>query len=412
MRIIISNYRYFVSGGPERYLFAIKKMLEAMGHEVFPFSVRSQKNEPSRYSGHFLKPIGSENSTYFQDYKMNLNTASKIFSRQFYSPEGFFKARGIARMVDADLAYSLHFLNKMSPSVLDGFKSQGLPVVVRISDFGAICPQGHLFSNGKICEACIADGFIQAVKRRCVKQSLAGSLIKACAWTFHRIIGSLERVDAWVFPSNFTRRKFVEAGMGEGKLHYLPTFIDAGAIEPDFESQEYFLYFGRIVEEKGLHVLLKAYSKLPYNRPPLIVIGDRNDSDFSRALVTQYRRDVKFLNFMPKSRLADYVKNSIAVVVPSTWYDNLPNVLLEAFAYGKPVIAPNHGCFSEFVWHGKTGLLYESFNDDALTESLEWAWRNTVSLKEFGRAARRYVLKYHSPENHYESLLGLFQSLM
>jgi glycosyltransferase involved in cell wall biosynthesis len=412
MRIILSNYRYFISGGPERYLFAIKKILEEEGHQIFPFSVRSTKNEPSEYSDYFLAPIGSDNSTYFHEYKMNLRTASKIVARQFYSPEGFFKARGMTNRVDADLVYSLHFLNKMSPSVLDGFKSMGLPVIVRISDFSVICPQGHLFTDGKICEACISDGFFQAVKRHCVKKSLGGSFIKACAWGFHRILGSLERVDAWVFPSNFTRSKFIEAGMDDRKLHFLPTFIDAKACMPDFESQKYLLYFGRIVEEKGLHLLLKAYSRLTNNKPPLLIIGDRDDSDYSKTLVKQYNHEVKFLNFMPKAKLESYIKRALAVVIPSVWYDNLPNVLLEAYAWGKPVIAPNHGCFNDFVHHETTGLLYAPQNEDALAERLDWAWHNRASLKDYGKAARDYVLKYHAPEKHYEGLLALFRSLV
>ena len=39
MRILIVNYRYFISGGPEKYMFNIKKMLEDNGHEVIPFSI-------------------------------------------------------------------------------------------------------------------------------------------------------------------------------------------------------------------------------------------------------------------------------------------------------------------------------------------------------------------------------------
>lgn len=412
MRIILSNYRYFVSGGPERYLFAIKKVLESQGHEVVPFSVRSSKNEPSEYTNHFLDAIGSEDSTYFHEYKMNVRTAAKILARQFYSLEGFFKARGLAHKIDADLVYSLHFLNKMSPSVLDGFKSTGLPVVARISDFGVICPQGHLFHNGKICEACIADGFGQVVKRRCVKNSLAGSLIKASAWKLHRFLGSLDRVNAWVFPSNFTRSKFIEAGMDEAKLHYVPTFIEAEVIIPDFETQEYLLYFGRLVEEKGVHELLEAYTCVTGDKPRLVIIGDRSDSEYSRALVTRYSKEVEFLDFMPKEKLADYIRKAMAVVIPSVWYDNLPNVLLEAYAYGKPVIAPDHGCFNDLVIHERTGLLYNAAEEGALAECLVWSGRNTANLKEMGRAAREFVLRHHSPETHYEHLLGLFVSLL
>ena len=44
MKIILVNYRYFISGGPERYYFNIKEILEKNGHEVIPFSVKSSSS--------------------------------------------------------------------------------------------------------------------------------------------------------------------------------------------------------------------------------------------------------------------------------------------------------------------------------------------------------------------------------
>ena len=49
MRILLVNYRYFISGGPEKYMFNIKKMLEDHGHEVIPFSIHSNKNVKTEY---------------------------------------------------------------------------------------------------------------------------------------------------------------------------------------------------------------------------------------------------------------------------------------------------------------------------------------------------------------------------
>lgn len=44
MKIILVNYRYFISGGPERYYFNIKEILERNGHVVIPFSVKNSRN--------------------------------------------------------------------------------------------------------------------------------------------------------------------------------------------------------------------------------------------------------------------------------------------------------------------------------------------------------------------------------
>ena len=57
MKICLINYRYFVSSGPERYLFGLKRLLEQRGHEIVPFSVRYRANEASPYSGYFVEPL-------------------------------------------------------------------------------------------------------------------------------------------------------------------------------------------------------------------------------------------------------------------------------------------------------------------------------------------------------------------
>ena len=50
MKIILANYRYYVSGGPEIYMFNDKRLLEDAGQTVIPFSVRSPLNEETPYS--------------------------------------------------------------------------------------------------------------------------------------------------------------------------------------------------------------------------------------------------------------------------------------------------------------------------------------------------------------------------
>ena len=74
MKILLVNYRYFISGGPEKYMFNIKKKLEEEGHEVIPFSVKSNKNEKTKYEKYFVEPIGSKDAVYYEDYKKTPKT--------------------------------------------------------------------------------------------------------------------------------------------------------------------------------------------------------------------------------------------------------------------------------------------------------------------------------------------------
>ncbi len=57
MRVIIVNYRFFIAGGPERYMFNFMAAAERMGIEVIPFSVQNPQNKKTAYASYFAKPI-------------------------------------------------------------------------------------------------------------------------------------------------------------------------------------------------------------------------------------------------------------------------------------------------------------------------------------------------------------------
>ena len=69
LKIVLVNYRYFISGGPERYYFNIKEVLENHGHIVIPFSIKGNQNLPTTYDHYFLSKVDDE--VYFSQYKKN-----------------------------------------------------------------------------------------------------------------------------------------------------------------------------------------------------------------------------------------------------------------------------------------------------------------------------------------------------
>lgn len=80
MKIILVNYRYFISGGPERYYFNIKEILERNGHVVIPFSVKNSRNFSSDYETYFLDRLDDE--VYFaHSNKKSMKVILKSFSR-------------------------------------------------------------------------------------------------------------------------------------------------------------------------------------------------------------------------------------------------------------------------------------------------------------------------------------------
>lgn len=95
MKVILCNKYYFVTGGPERYMFGLTDVLQRMGHEVIPFSVDSVKNEPTPYSSYFVSsPVGSElYDSKLTQKKLGMGAKVRMAQRAIYSREARQKLR-------------------------------------------------------------------------------------------------------------------------------------------------------------------------------------------------------------------------------------------------------------------------------------------------------------------------------
>ena len=98
MKILLVNYRYFISGGPEKYMFNIKNVLEENGHEVIPFSIRSNKNVETEYSRYFVEPIGSRDAVYFDMRTVSDDEIDIISEAMFKIEENILGRKSIWKM--------------------------------------------------------------------------------------------------------------------------------------------------------------------------------------------------------------------------------------------------------------------------------------------------------------------------
>lgn len=409
MKILLVNYRYFISGGPEKYMFNIKKMLEDNGHEVVPFSIHSNKNVETEYSEYFVEPIGSRDATYFEDCKKTPKVILQMLSRSIYSPQVKKAIKKQIKDVKPDLVYIIHFVNKLSPSVIHGAKQMGVPVVLRLSDYFLLCPRFDFLSNKKVCEECLNKGYMTCVKKKCVKGSLFASIIRVVSMKIHNMINIYKDVDAFITPSQFLRNKLIDNGFDGEKIKCIPTFTSSKTDVGESNIGEYGLYFGRISEEKGVETVIKAYEKLPKNK--LVIMGDDTTEEAIRLkeyVSKNNLKNIKFTGFKGGEELEEIIKGSRFTLIPSIWYDNLPNTALESFQYSKPVIASNIGSLPELVTDGENGYLFEPNNIDDLIYKIK-LFNDDKKVIEKGKNSRVKLESKFSPQTHFDSLLRIFE---
>ena len=397
MKILLVNYRYFVSGGPEKYMFNVKRALEEQGHEIIPFSVHSNKNVETEYSSYFVEPIGGRDLVYFEDYKKIPKTILKMITRSVYSLEVKKAIQKEIRDVKPDLVYIIHFVNKLSPSVITGAKEMGVPVVLRLSDFFLLCPRFDFLSGTSICEDCLSKGYGSCIKKRCVKGSLAASLIRVFGMKVHQLMNVYKDVDAFVTPSLFLKEKLAANGFDRNKIHHIPTFTTSVTEETRQTVGNYGLYFGRIEVEKGVDTVVRAYELLKDHKA--VIMGDDTSEEGER--LKKYVKD---------KGLTNIIRNARFVMIPSIWYDNLPNTALESFNKEKPVIASNLGSLPELVNDGENGFLIDPYKPEELAEAVKKLDDDELVLK-MGKCSKDILKKRFSKEAHLKALVELFESV-
>lgn len=414
MKIALVNYRFFVAGGPERYMFNIIDLLEKEGHEVIPFSVKHKKNAPTKYEKYFLSAIGKGDEIYFSDVKKSWKDYIKSFGRMIYSFEAKKCFKRFLQATKPDVVYILYFQNKISCSIVDVAYKMGIPVVQRISDYSLLAPCDHLYDPNRrcICEKCLCKGMKNSVENRCVYNSRMFSAVKILALQVQAWRKTKEKVAKYVFPSTFTLKKFAENGFDQKKMVHVPTPFNQNIIKPGvaIEYQPFALYVGRIDPDKGIETLLDAFIDTEY---PLKIIGFSSTEGYENLMkekISGKKHSIEFLGQMDFDGIQDVLSKCLFTLVPSEWYDNLPNTLLESYAMSKCVVATDVGSLTENVVDGKTGLLFPYKDSKKLREKISFLFDSPRIAKEYGVNAKRRLDEVYSMDLHAKALCNILES--
>lgn len=414
MKFLIVHYRFFISGGPERYLFNLKELLEKKGHKVIPFSIRYSKNNKTEFSKYFVDPPSKDSEIYFREQTWNFRSIVKTIERCFYSKEVYNKLNRLIIDTKPDFAIVLQFGRKLSPSVLDALHDNTIPFIVRVSDFGMICANAHFLRQQQICELCIKGDLFYSVRYKCVQNSLCASVVDFAAKKFHQYRKSYNKIRYYVVPSQFTMNKMIEAGFSPEKLVHVPTFINNNSLANNTIKKKQIVYLGRIDRTKGVHILLEAIKILQKKsiKDFKCIIAGSGPDDYRKQLQKYLKsnniHNVHFTGQINKAQINDLLKASLFSVAPSLWYDNMPNAALESLAMGTPVIASNHGSFPEIIKNKSNGLLFEPQNIEDLTRKIEFLFNNSDIVSIMSENAKTYIKNKHSPHQHYLKIINLY----
>ena len=197
--------------------------------------------------------------------------------------------------------------------------------------------------------------------------------------------------------------------MKEDQLIVIPNFVPDP--KSDFKLRKnFFLYVGRISKEKGVDVLLKAFTNLGTEN--LVIVGDGPEKD---SLEKKYSSasNITFVGKKDTKEVFRLLSETKAHLFPSHCYENLPFTIIESFSTATPVIASRLGAMLEIVKDGYNGFHFTP-GDAGNLESvlLKFDQLDREEQQQLCIQARMsYDEKFH-PDAHYKALMNVYENAL
>jgi len=402
-RLLSLNSYHYRRGGSDAVYFDHAKLFDDLGwHNAF-FSMHHPKNIESPWSKHFVKELELSH-----DY--SLLQKISMSAKAVYSLEAQRNLKKVIEEFCPTIAHAHCIYHHLSPSVMPVLKKAGVPIVMTAHDLKIACPAYKMMNSGGICERCKTGNYTHLLKHKCLHNSLAVSGLVMVEAYFNRMLSSYRNnLSKIVTPSRFFKAKLVEWGWPEDMIVYIPNFIHYDGYVPDYNPGDYFLFFGRLAEEKGADTLIKASAR---SGCKVLIAGTGPEEENLRKLAESLDANVEFKGFCSGDTLHNLVRGCRSVILASQWYENAPISILESYAFGKTVIGANIGGIPEMIVNGETGFLFDSGDVDQLAEKMrEVSLLADNKLIDMGKFARKYVEETYSKEQYLDKTLALYQGL-
>jgi glycosyltransferase involved in cell wall biosynthesis len=387
MKLLLVHNRYLQPGGEDEVFGAESALLGRRGHSVVEYVEDNRR----------IRLLGKWN----------------VAARTLWSRPAERHLRLLLQRHRPDVAHFHNTFPLISPAAYYACKQSGTPVVQTLHNYRLLCAGATLFRGGRVCEQCLRrDVAWPGILHRCYHRSGAQSALVTAMLVLHRLLGTWERqVDLFIALSEFSRGRFIEAGLPRERIIVKPNFVEpdpgAGA-----GGGRYALFAGRLCLGKGITTLLGAWRKLVHI--PLLIAGDGPLLEQTRDFATSAaaRGKVRVLGRCDRAVLFSLMKEARFLVFPSQWYESFPMAIAEAFACGLPVIASRLGAAAEIVEHERTGLLVRPGDVEDLAEKASWLWSHQAMSQRMGREARAEFEAKYCAHRNYPRLLDIYQTAL
>lgn len=200
------------------------------------------------------------------------------------------------------------------------------------------------------------------------------------------------------------------------RVIYNPTVLREPVFEHDPEAEQTqpvnFLFMGRLGQRKGVYDIIESARHLRGENVQINLYGDGElENVKSKVAAAGVERQVAVCGWIDGSRKDATFRSANVLLLPS-YHEGLPISVLEAMAYGLPVLATDVGGISEAVHDGVNGYLIQPGQCEELAERIEWLASSSSLRKEMGQAGYRMAAEKFALPVIKRQLEGLYEELV
>lgn len=391
-RVLIVNKFYYPRGGDCVCAINLEKLLRQKGHEVAVFAMQYDENIQSEYSEYF-----ASNVEFAGGVGAKIKAAKRIFG--FGSIKNEFVR--ILNDFKPDVVHLHNIHSYLSPVVAKIAKEFGAKVVWTLHDYKLLCPSYACLANGVPCEKCYKDKK-WVLKNRCMKGSMVASALAYFEAKFWNKSKLEKYTDTFICPSAFMQSRMKLGNFK--KLRVVCNFVDSVKLEL-FKShdvnkrQDYYVYVGRLSEEKGVATLVNVATEIDFN---LKIVGGGPLENKLRQ-ICENSPQIEFLGHQNAESVAELLSTARFSVVPSEWYENNPLSVIESLCAGTPVVGTDIGGIPELI-NEENGMIVEMGNathlKKAILYSIDKKW-------QYDKIKEEAIIRF-SQETYYSELCKVY----
>ena len=182
-------------------------------------------------------------------------------------------------------------------------------------------------------------------------------------------------------------------------------------LRPDISKRKSIVFVGRLVSDKGVDMLIRAFACLTNQNWHLTIIGNGPEEEYLHHLVDQLEvtASVSFAGSLVGNELAEELSRHEIMVVPSRWQEPFGVVALEGMASGCAMLVSNGGGLPDAV--GNAGLLFQRNNQSDLNEKLQTLVNDSNLRLSLRSKAQSHLLNFTAESVGSKYLSVLFHAV-